>query len=119
MCRFENVLLVPKLSFNILSVSKASKAGKTTKFDNSGCEIINKERKVIAYATRVGSLYRSEVCGSLDKLKRKDVKDNKVWDGELSQVGRGVGRNTCCVRPVIDTDSLSIHKKTTTQNSLI
>ena len=85
MCRLENVLLVPKLSFNILSVSKASKAGKTTKFDNSRCEISNKERKVIAYATRVGSLYRLEVCGSLDKLKRKDVKDNKVWDGGTNE----------------------------------
>ena len=33
MCRLENVLLVPKLSYSLLSVSKASSAGKVTKFD--------------------------------------------------------------------------------------
>ena len=37
MCR---VLVV---SYNLLSVSKAFKAGKTTKFDNNGYEIIRKE----------------------------------------------------------------------------
>ena len=43
--------LVPKPSYNLLSVSKASEAGMTTRFDNSGCEIVNKDKKVIAFAT--------------------------------------------------------------------
>ena len=47
-CKLENVLLVPKLSYSLVSISKTSKAGKTAKFNNSGYEIINKERKVIA-----------------------------------------------------------------------
>ena len=44
-CRLENVLLVPNLSYSLLSVSKASEAGKTTKFDKFGCEIRNKTRR--------------------------------------------------------------------------
>ena len=35
-CRLENVLLVPDLSYSLLSVSKASEAGKTTKFNKTG-----------------------------------------------------------------------------------
>ena len=39
-CRLENVLYVPKLSYNLLSVSKATEAGTTTKFSGLGCEFI-------------------------------------------------------------------------------
>ena len=55
-CRLNNVLLVPKLSYSLLSVSKASTAGKTTKFDKTRCKIINEQGKVIGFATRVGNL---------------------------------------------------------------
>ena len=40
-CTLTNVLLVPNLSYSLLSVSKASSAGKTTRFDERGCEILN------------------------------------------------------------------------------
>ena len=55
-CKLENVLYVPKLSYNLLSVSKAAEAGNITKFTKSGCDILNKGR-VIAFATRAGNLY--------------------------------------------------------------
>lgn len=51
-----NTLDVPKLSYHLLSVSKASKAGYLTTFDQPGCPIKNSNQKVIAAATRVGSL---------------------------------------------------------------
>ena len=50
-CNLQNVLYVPKLSYNLLSVSKASEARKTTKFNSSGCEIVNRHKKVVAFAT--------------------------------------------------------------------
>ena len=57
------MLLVPKLSYSLLSVSKAASTGKVTKFDNKGCEIVNSEERVIAFATRVGgNLYLLEHC---------------------------------------------------------
>ena len=40
-CNLNNVLFVPKLSHNLLSVSKASEAGKTTKFNSARCESLN------------------------------------------------------------------------------
>lgn len=56
-CKLVDVLYVPKLSYSLLSVSKAAESGKTTKFDETGCQILGKSCKVIAAATRVGSLY--------------------------------------------------------------
>ena len=52
-CNLRNVLFVPKLAYNLLIVSKAAEAGKTTKLDKSGCQILNDDMKVIAVAKRV------------------------------------------------------------------
>ena len=55
-CKLNNVLCVPKLSYSLLSVSKASEAKKTKKFDKSWCKLLNQEKKVIAVATKHGNL---------------------------------------------------------------
>ena len=56
------------IHYNLLSVSKASEAGKSAKFDNIGCEILNGDNKVIAFATRVGNLYYLEFCRNAQRL---------------------------------------------------
>ena len=40
-CDLKNVLYVPELEYNLLSVSRAAEAGKTVKFNSSGCEFTN------------------------------------------------------------------------------
>ena len=79
-CNLQNVLFVPKLSYNLLRVSKVSEAGKTTKFNNSGCEILNENNKIIAYATRVGNLYYLELSRSPQQMNVAE-KENKerLW----------------------------------------
>ena len=56
-CKLNNVLYVPKLLYSLLSVSKASEAKKTKKFDKSWCKILNQQKKVIAVATKHENLY--------------------------------------------------------------
>ena len=56
-CHLYNVLCVPKLSNNLLSVSKATKAGKRVEFNSTDCQIVNKEGKVVAVGIRKGSFY--------------------------------------------------------------
>ena len=56
-CKLVDVLYVPKLSYSLLSVSKTIESGKTTKFNETRCQILGKNDKVIAAATHVGSLY--------------------------------------------------------------
>ena len=87
-CRLDNVLLVPKLSYSLLSVSKASSAGKVTKFDKSGCEILNEEKKVIAFATRVGNLYHLEYCGKPQSVNVTDKKSQEMlWHRRYGHLG--------------------------------
>ncbi len=88
-CNLENVLFVPKLAYNLLSVSKASEAGKTFKFNNSRCEILNGRDKVIAFATRVGDLFYLEFCRNRQRLNvaTKESKE-RLWHrryGHLSE----------------------------------
>lgn len=47
--KLKNTLYVPKLSYSLLSVSRASKSGMTTKFSKTGCEILNQKDEVIAF----------------------------------------------------------------------
>ena len=87
MCRLKNVLLVPKLSYSLQSVSKASIAGKTTKFDRTGCEILNEQKRIIGFATRVGNLYHLEHC----RIQRVNLTDKeskeKLWHRRFGHVG--------------------------------
>ena len=57
MCALKNVLYIPKLACNLVSVSKAAQAGKTIEFYNSSCEFVNSSNETIAFATRQGSFY--------------------------------------------------------------
>ena len=51
-----DVLYVPKLAYNLLSVAKAyQKKNKIMKFTKSACYVLNKNHKVIVKATKVGS----------------------------------------------------------------
>ena len=87
-CRLENVLLVPNLSYSLLSVSKASSARKVTKFDSSGCEILNEEKKVIAFATRVGNLYHLEHCGKPQSMNVADKNSKeRLWHRKYGHLG--------------------------------
>jgi hypothetical protein len=56
-CKLHDVLYVPALSYNLLSVSKAAERGVFAKFGKLSCEIFNFDGKLTAVATRTGSLY--------------------------------------------------------------
>ena len=59
-CKLRNVLFVLKLAYNLLSVSKAAEAGRTTQFDKNGCQTFSSDMNVMAVAKRVGNLYYLE-----------------------------------------------------------
>ena len=52
-----DVLYVPELLYNLLSITKATSLGKTVRFDESTCEILNEVDEVIGLAIKWGSLY--------------------------------------------------------------
>ena len=55
-CRLKNVLYVPKLSHNLISVPQVSKRGMDIVFYRDGCNIL-RGKKTLASASRMGDLY--------------------------------------------------------------
>ena len=55
-CKLHSVLYVPRLSYNLFSVSAATGREKTVRFGKANCQILS-DKKLIAVATKVGELY--------------------------------------------------------------
>lgn len=56
-CNLLDVLYVPGLSYNLVSVAKAAERGKITEFTNRTCYIVRPGQRLVARGTTVGSLY--------------------------------------------------------------
>ena len=88
----QDVLYVPDLSFNLLSVSKAAKSGKTVEFSEAGCEIVDVNRKLIATGTRVGSLYylncrkNGQRMNAAAEKESRDTKES-IWHRRYGHLG--------------------------------
>ena len=85
-CNLRKVLFVPNLAYNLLSVSKAAEAGKTTQFDERGCQILTNDGKVIAVAKRVGNLYYLE-CEEKQNLSALVKSKERLWHRRYGHLG--------------------------------
>ena len=56
-CRLIETLYVPKLSYNLLSVSKATRSGKLFTFTESCCHLLDEKRNIVATGSKVGNMY--------------------------------------------------------------
>lgn len=55
-----DVLFVPQLSYNLLSVNKSTELGNTFQFDELTCQIINETDQIVGSGTKQGNLYLLE-----------------------------------------------------------
>ena len=55
LCHLNDVLFVPKLSYNLLSVTKVTGVGFNVSFDDNECRIAHAGDVVIAVGKKVGS----------------------------------------------------------------
>ena len=81
-CTLYDVLYVPGLAYNLLSVPAAFRKGKVTSFSGSVCEIRNSQGKLIACGHREGSLYYFS-CNNIKKQVHFSL--NRIW--EMKQFG--------------------------------
>ena len=90
-CNLNNVLCVPKLAYNLLSVTKASEAGKTVCFNKNICAILNKKGKALTIATKLGSLYYLNCKQSQNQLMNVsiDKRESKetLWHRHYGHLG--------------------------------
>ena len=98
-CMLKDVLYVPDLLYNLLSVSSATKAGKTVDFSEAGCEIVDRSQRLIATGSREGCLYfldcsgndrqQANVAGSISQEKLWHRRYGHLGDTESQATGRG------------------------------
>ena len=88
-CNLRVVLLVPRLSYNLLSVSKAAKAGKIIEFDESGCQVLDTNKKLIVTGNRAGSLYYLNCLSNRNEqatIAEQETKVN-IWHRRFAHLG--------------------------------
>ncbi len=84
-CKLSNVLLVPDMKFNLLSVSKASKKGKKCVFDKHGCKFIDVDSsKVVVTASKVGNLYYVN-CTNNDTIKVETKRKDRLQREQMKR----------------------------------
>ena len=80
--KLRGVLFMPRLSYNLLSVSKVAEAGKTTKFDDDRCRITGDGSRLFAMATKVD--YQKLATGQqANAVKSKQESKENIWHRHL------------------------------------
>jgi hypothetical protein len=89
-CRLKDVLYVPSLSYNLMSVSKAAENGKVTQFDENGCRILDRKGDLLALAQQRGSLYYLR-CGVKEQVNvaKQRCKQITLWHRRFGHLGVG------------------------------
>ena len=91
-CNLSEVLYVPKLSYNLLSVSKATKTDKMFQFGQSSCSIMDINNRTIATATKSGNLYylncarRGTATSEVAMCGKEDTKES-IWHRRFGHLG--------------------------------
>ena len=95
-CKLSDVLYVPDLWHNLLSVSKVAIDGKSFEFGQSHCNIVDNKFGVIATATKCGNLYYLN-CASSNlsvkenhtamKYERTDRIKESIWYRRYGHLG--------------------------------
>ena len=91
-CRLSDVLYVPKLSYNLFSVSRTTKRGKRIEFEDSICKVLDKDRNLIAIGMKRGNIYhlncvqQSKGTNEAVLCKAEDTKE-AVWHRRYGHLG--------------------------------
>ena len=86
--RLTEVLYVPTLAYNLLSVSKATEAGKKVTFGETRGEVIDDQGEVVAAATKAGSLYYLNCEPMSNQINSTSHQSNQtLWHRRFGHLG--------------------------------
>lgn len=89
-CILEDVLHVPELSFNLISVAKASAKGRRVVFTDETCKIFSVSNSLIGIGKKVNKLYFLECevnFAYICRPKSSNVKDSYLWHQRFCHLG--------------------------------
>ena len=89
-CNLNDVLFVPSLVYNLISVAGVTKAGKLTEFTETECRILDGDKGVVATGCRMGSLYYLNIDspGQQANLAHSQSREN-IWHRRFGHLGVG------------------------------
>ena len=92
-CMLYGVLYVPDLSYNLVSVAKAVKAGMLVLFEGNKCKVVNNKSIVIATATKIGNLFYLNIIDEETHenaqivMKHIETNEEKLWHSRFGHLG--------------------------------
>lgn len=86
-CRMRDVLYIPALTYNLLSVPKAAERGNMTKFSDKGCEILDANQKMIGRGIKCGSLYYLDCQARLEAHATLKGTRESLWHRRYGHLG--------------------------------
>lgn len=90
LCHLNDVLFVPKLSYNLLSVTKVTGVGLNVSFDDNECRIAHAHDVVIAVGKKVGSLFHLMCRRDVELSNAATVSSNSkeiLWHQRYGHLG--------------------------------
>ena len=87
-----DVLYVPELSYNLLSIAKALQRGNIVKFTKFACYVLDRKHKMVAKATKIGSLYQLDYKANHEQASFAEKSDTKedVWHKRFGHLKIGI-----------------------------
>lgn len=82
----QNVLYVPGLATNLLSVSQIIKNGCQVQFDQKGCKIINKNNEQVAAAKLINNMYRLNTQSVPAYISASKDNDWYLWHQRMAHL---------------------------------
>lgn len=83
---FRNVLYVPELATNLISVSQIIKNGGQVKFNNKGCLILNQNKEVVATASLINNMYRLNISNEFAYISDVNEQDPYLWHQRMGHL---------------------------------
>lgn len=84
--KVQNVLYVPELATNLLSVSQIINSGCQVQFDKQGCKILNKANKQVATAKMMNNMYRLVTQSIPAYISASTENDSYLWHQRMAHL---------------------------------
>ena len=86
-CKLWDVLYIPALAYNLLSVSKAAEKGNTATFSDNECQILNADHQMIAKGVRCGNLYYLDCQADVEAHAALQESQEDLWHRRYGHLG--------------------------------
>lgn len=90
--KIHDVLYVPELFTNLLSVSRLAKNGLTVIFDESGCKIYDKQKKLIGKGVLINDIFKLDqwvepIAGKAASVSTSNHDEIELWHQRFAHLG--------------------------------